>query len=375
LVDELRRNLQLKGVAPVVSGEPASDLSRAFSVAYRRLLRDVLGKPENWESVTLVNALDILAEIWRRNYVRLDEEEVEEEEDQEEWESVIGAIEQAVHHPPAHWLERRRLGDVVERLYKLMGDVYPVAKRALTEEIQNLLSSEFLLGRGEEQAVLVAASLDIDHPQVSKTLNKLREDKSRWRRSQAAVTLITLGKEAGWQTLRTDLAGQFTELPKQTEEQRRGRKRAAYAAAMRLAEIVVYPPEKWSRARHVDIQELERHLSRKSLLEELATFPEAEPAGTDLVGKTLLSRLTDSSRRRDRFTWQYSCELICSLGCKKTTDTEGGSWCTQCFDKFEQKYFKSGEGPDRSAETCPAPRDKLPVTSGSVPAKPTVSSF
>jgi hypothetical protein len=183
-----------------------------------------------------------------------------------------------------------------------------------------------------------------------------------------------LGDAEAWQTLRADLAGQFTKLPEEAREQRRGRKRAAYAAAMRLAEIVVYPPEKWSRARHVDIQELERHLSRKSLLEELATFPEAEPAGTDLVGKTLLSRLTDSSRRRDRFTWQYSCELICSLGCKKTKGTEGGRWCAQCFDKFEDKYFKSGAGLDRSAESCPAPRDKLPITSGSVPAKPAVSS-
>jgi CRP/FNR family cyclic AMP-dependent transcriptional regulator len=193
LVDELRQNLQLEGAAPVVSDEPPSDSFKEFFVSYRRLLRDVLGRPENWESVTLVNALELLAEIRRCNYVRLDEEE---------WVTVIGAIEQAVRHPPKHWLERRRLGDVVENLYELMIKANsPRTARALRENMENLLKlekSEFLGREGEEQAALIAAGLDINPSQTSKILNELRKHESVWRRSQAAVTLITLGKYEGW---------------------------------------------------------------------------------------------------------------------------------------------------------------------------------
>lgn len=175
-----------------------------------------------------------------------------------------------------------------------------------------------------------------------------------WRRSQAAVALIALGDEEGWETLRPDLAGQFMSGPPQEKEQKqRDREKAAFTAALRLAEKAVNPPEKRHRARHFRVDELERQLSKERLSTYVNPWPETEPVGVELIGKTIFSRLTQSPSRWNRFFWQYSCELVCGLGCETSEAKRGGELCMQCFNTFSEKFYPLGKGPDRSAETCP----------------------
>jgi CRP-like cAMP-binding protein len=343
--DKLRRDLQLdvSGGASRLAESPR-EAGREFGVAYRELKRDYLSEASKWESEILIEALELVAEISERGYVLMGESD---------WDVVLDAIEQAVKNPPDHWLQRQRLGSLVEVLYEDMSEGYVQGARSLVESLERRLDAQDQDREAEQQTALMLARLGNESRSVRRVLRELQEADSPWLRSEAAVDLIALGDEAGWRTLRTDLASQFAAVPeRETQEERRGRGRAAFIAARRLASSVVYPPAKRHQARRLGLEAVERHLSRGALSKHLDTWPEETGFGVDLVSKTIYDRLAQRPTGANRFYWQSSCELLCGLGCRESQGADGGTLCRQCFDLYTEHYFRRGEGPDRSSERC-----------------------
>lgn len=340
--EKMRHDLQLDvgGNAPAPQ-QLYSEAGREFSVAYGELKRDYLSRADQWESEILIEALELVAEISERGYILLAEDD---------WDVVLDAIDQTVKNPPVHWLQRQRLSTLVEALYEEMSERQ---KRSLVETLERRLDSKEQGLEAENQTAFLLARLGSESTAVRGVLEKLLEDESPWLRSEAAVYLIALGDKLGWQSMRSDLAGQFVEWSRQeTKEENTKRKMAAFIAARRLANKVVYTPSKRHQARRFSINEVEAQLSREKLSMHLRPWPADKPVGIDLLSTTIFRRFEHHPERANRFYWQSSCELLCGLGCRQSKGTGGGELCRQCLDLYTKHYFPRGKGPDRSSERC-----------------------
>lgn len=337
--DKLRLDLQLEERADISAPrELPSHAAKDFLVAHQRLLDDYLGQAEDWPSEVALEALEVLAGIKDRGYIRLVEAD---------WDKVIDAIEYAVKTPPEHWLQRQRLNYLVDVLHSEMTEDYSTGARALVKRIEGLLESKSQKPRQAAQTALILARLGDDEEPVIEALQQLQKADSPWRRNRAAVALITLGEAGGWETLRKDLVGPLKPASSNEREQElKDRKTAAFAAALLLGESAVYPPKKRSQARYVKVEELDRQLS----LERLSKYvnPPPDRVGVELISQAILNGLSQSPRLRSRFFWQYCCNVLCGLGCNRADGKGGGSWCTQCLDDFSKEYVQS----DRAGESC-----------------------
>ena len=182
-------------------------------------------------------------------------------------------------------------------------------------------------------------------------LSKLQASESPWRRSQAAIDLVALGESEAWSTLRGGLATRFLPGPAaEGERDRQRREQAAFAAAHLIVERAA--KDDVLAQRYFGVEELGRQLSAERLARDAGSWPDDAPVGADLLGQVILEGLVDDPGRWNRFYWQYSCNLLCELGCRNPGASDPGRWCMQCLDGLESHYSSAGVAMDRSAGSC-----------------------
>ena len=340
--DKMRRDLQLEnGDIEEPSVENSGDLARDFHMARNNLLTQYFQQPSKWESEILIEAMDLLAEISARHYVVVDDND---------WDHVNDAIEQAMKQPPNHWRQRLKLNQLVVKLYGNMVDAgYQKGARSLVKKLEDLLASDSQSPDAVVQTALVLAQLGSTIAPVKTQLWKTLDDDNPWRRNQAAISLIILDEDAGWQTLRNDLAGQFKKSSSvEGDQARRQREMAAFAAAQQLAERSADK----RTARDFTFEILDRQLSADRLAQHLSPWPAHARTGADLIGHTIVEGLTRKPSRWNRFYWQFSCELVCNLGCQAPAASDGGKWCLQCVDGLKREYLLGGAASDLPKVSC-----------------------
>lgn len=330
--EKMRRDLQLDhdtGTFPV--GEQADEVSGDFFVAYDKLLNYYLAQADKWDSDILVEALDLVAETIKRGYVQLTKSD---------WNHVIDAMVQAVKNPPDHWRQQQRLNYLVERLHRKLSFDYAGGARMLVERMEGLLASQRPIVAG--RTALILARLGSSHTLVKAALSKLQRDSSPWLRTQAAVARVGLGEGDAWDVLRQDLAKPYAEVEGMQAKPRGDLETAAFAAALMIAQNArnaQNPLAKSTTAEFFRIEELEEQLSSEKLWVSDNAWPAQMPEGIPLIETTILNRLEqEPSSWRNQFSWQYSCELICSLGCKTEQDPQGVELCNQCNDRYVQVF-------------------------------------
>jgi CRP/FNR family transcriptional regulator len=343
-LDKMRRDLQLAGGA--VAGVPkriSGESARDFVAARQKLVQHYLERPSRWESEILIEALDLLVGALERGYISVGPQE---------WDLIVDTVLQALRLPPDHWRQRLKLNEVTVKLYRYMVDAgYQPGARALIARMEDLLES----GRQSPAAARVTATILAKfHSEVGSVrdeLRKLLSSGSEWRRSQAAIDLISLGELDAWATLRTGLAGVFEAAPAgEGEQARKQRAEAAFAAAHLIAERSAagdVPARKY-----FSVDALGRQLDAEALARHLQPWPTAAPVGVDLVARAILEGLTRDPTHWNRFYWQYSCDLLCDLGCRSPAGDGSGGWCKQCLDALQRQYAAAGIGVDRSAASC-----------------------
>ena len=343
-LDKMRRDLQLAGGGdqaeqPRVSGEMARD----FVAARQNLTQLYFKQPSRWESEILIEALDLLTGSLDRGYITVKDED---------WDHIIDTVAQALKGPPDHWRQRLKLGEVTVKLYGHMVDSgYQRGARTLVARMEDLLASGPPSPGAASLIATVLAKFGSRIVPVRVELRKLQKNESRWRRSQAAIDLVALGEAEAWSTLRVGLAARFLQGPAaEGEQDRQRREEAAFAAAHLIVERAAQ--DDVLAQRYFGVEELDRQLSAERLAQDAGSWPDDAPVGTDLLGQVMLKGLVDDPGRWNRFYWQYSCNLLCELGCRNPGASDPGRWCTQCLDGLESHYYRAAVAVERSATSC-----------------------
>jgi CRP-like cAMP-binding protein len=344
--DNMQRELQFEGRSQIMNaGEIAGDIALDFVNARRTLIDGYLKKAGEWESQILIEALSLFVGAIQHGYMTATKTE---------WDLAVDTVLAALHDPPEHWRQRTKLKEVTIDLYQLMYDTRNRQKqRELIRRLDDELASERLRTEGARQAATILAALGSNTEGVRAQLRKLLEpDVSSWRRSQAAVDLISIGDNTAWDALRKDLVAPFNaskppihrngnlrskntqHQPQATKEQRQ---KEAFVAALRIAESANGPNLAGRRPEHhLRVEDINRELSADRLSAHSKSWWD-KPVGTDLVGFTVLEGLRQNPDRWGRLYWQYSCGLLCELGCASPDATDGGGRCKECFDEFKKQ--------------------------------------
>ncbi|MGB5773825.1 MAG: cyclic nucleotide-binding domain-containing protein [Sedimenticolaceae bacterium] len=343
-LDKMRRDLQLDGgpdasLPKRVTGEMARD----FIAARRNLIDRYFKQPTRWEPEILIEALDLLKEAIDRRFMTLKHGE---------WDYVGDTMIQALRNPPDHWRLRVKLREVTEKLYaSMLASGYQRGGRDMIDRMQAQLEEGDLGAQASSLTATILARFRFDSKPVKAELSALQKSDSRWRSSGAAVDLVALGDKSAWSTLRTALAGQFgTGSTDESDEARERRVGAAFPAAYQIAERATQGDPGDRRGFSVEI--LDRHLSADRLAAHLDPWPKDAPVGANLVGYTIFQGLIRDPDSSNLFSWQYSCDLVCDLGCSGNEDTGGGQWCAPCLDGLKEQYMRGTEAPVRLNRPC-----------------------
>ncbi len=341
-LDKMRRDLQLAGGAAMQT-EVSGEMARDFVAARQNLTQLYFKQPTRWESEILIEALDLLTGSLDRGYITVKDGD---------WDYIIDTVAQALKGPPDHWRQRLKLGEVTVKLYAHMVDSgYQRGARTLIARMEDLLATGTPSPGAAGLIATVLAKFGSRVVPVRVELSKLQASESRWRRSQAAIDLVALGESEAWSTLRVGLAARFLQSPAAEGEQDRQRRgQAAFAAA----HLIVERAAKYDvlAQRYFGVEELGRQLSAERLAQDAGSWPDDAPVGTDLLGQVILEGLVDDPGSWNRFYWQYSCNLLCELGCRNPGASDPGRWCMQCLDGLESHYSSAGVAMDRSAGSC-----------------------
>jgi hypothetical protein len=300
-------------------------------------------QPTRWESEILIEALDLLVGSLDGGYIQVSDED---------WDYIIDTVAQSLKRPPDHWRQRLKLGEVTLKLYRHMVESgYQRGARTLIARMEDLLTSGPQSPGAAGLIATILAKFGSRVGPVLAELRKLQESESRWRRSQAAIDLVSLGEAEAWTTLRMGLAEPFLQgTAAETEQGRRRREQAAFAAAHLIVERAA--EHDVSARRNFGVEELDRQLSAERLAQAAGSWPDDAPVGTDLLGQVILEGLVDEPGSWNRFYWQYSCDLLCDLGCRAPRQSSAGRWCTQCLDALKGQYASAGVAADRTAGSC-----------------------
>ena len=343
-LDKMRRDLQLAGGAGTamqtrVSGEMARD----FVAARRSLMRQYFERPSRWESEILIEALDLLTGSLDRGYITVKDGD---------WDYIIDTVIQALKSPPDHWRQRLKLNEVTVKLYEdMVGSGYQRGARALIARMEELLASGLQSRDAAGLNATILAKFGSRAGLVMAELNRLQDHANGWRRSQAAIDLVSLGDVEAWSTLRAGLGAGFVHgVPGNGEQAQQRGEQAAFAAAHLIAERAAQPDV--SAKKYFAVEELDRQLSAERMAQQTGAWPDDAPVGTDLVGQVILEGLIGDTGSWNRFYWQYSCDLLCELGCRAPGASDTGRWCTQCLDALEGQYSGAGVSVDRTVGSC-----------------------
>jgi CRP-like cAMP-binding protein len=343
-LDKMRRDLQLAGglgqtAQPRVSGEMARD----FVAARQNLMQQYFTQPTRWESAILIEALDLVGGSLDSGYIKVSEED---------WDYIIDTVVQALKSPPDHWRQRLKLGEVTVKLYgHMVESAYQRGARSLIARIEGLLVSGAASPSAAGMIATVLAKLGSRVGPVLAELRKLQGSESWWRRSQAAIDLVSLGETGAWKTLRTDLAKRFVqETAAEAPADRRESEEAAFAAAHLIVERAA--EHDVPARRYFGVEALDEQLSAQRLAQDAGSWPNGAPVGTDLLGRVILDGLVDEPGSWNRFYWQYSCDLLCDLGCRAPGARDAGRWCAQCLEALEGQYASAGVAVDRTVRSC-----------------------
>jgi hypothetical protein len=93
-------------------------------------------------------------------------------------------------------------------------------------------------------------------------------------------------------------------------------------------------------------------LNAERLAAQLDSWPKDAPVGADLVGYTIFQGLIRDPDSSNLFFWQYSCDLICDLGCSAHESAGGGRWCAPCLQGLKDQYMRGTQTPSRLNRQC-----------------------
>jgi CRP-like cAMP-binding protein len=342
--ENMRRDLKLDRASAGNTGdlEDMAQQSRDFFLAMDKLF-DYLGAPNRRNTEILMEALDLIAETIDRNYVQMTESD---------WDKIIDAIVLCVKDPPDHWRQRQRLDYLVMHLHGKMGNGYSEGAQILVERLEALLrDNKDLTGDAAERIALILAKLNSGDKQVKPELEALQASDSPWTRSRAAVALVSLGETAGWEVLRKGLAAGFLHNASADEKSRSRLETSAFAAALMIAEQAASPSTLRERQRRFSVDELNDQLSAERLSKYVDPWP--ADSGLGLVSETLYEKITqDPGSWKNRFSWQYTCELICSLDCGSEQSGADRNWCSACYDDVPRQFREIVGMSDKPARRC-----------------------
>ncbi|MEJ2140527.1 MAG: cyclic nucleotide-binding domain-containing protein [Gammaproteobacteria bacterium] len=343
-LDKMRRDLQLdSGPYASLPKRVTGEMARDFAAARRNLIDQYFKQPTRWEPEILIEALDLLKEALDRRFMTLK---------QEEWAYVVDTVIQALRNPPDHWRLRLKLREVTEKLYAAMvASGYQRGVRDMIDRMQAQLEEGELGAQASSLTATILARFRFDSKPVRVELRALQQSGSRWRSSGAAVDLVALGENSAWSTLRTTLAGQFvTGSTDESEEARERRVGAAFPAGHQIAERATQGDPGDRRGFSIEI--LDRQLSVDRLAAHLDPWPKDAPVGADLVGYTIFQGLIRDPDSSNLFFWEYSCDLVCDLGCSAHDDAGGGRWCAPCLQGLKDQYMRGTQTPARLNRPC-----------------------